>query len=457
MPSTPVAATPQPRPGRSAHERRPELDWLRMIIVLAIIPYHALLMFIPRTNTVIKHTITFPLAPILGGMLEIWGIALIFLLAGAATKFALDVRSPRTYVIERFLRLVPPLVLTAVAFTPLHAYYLLLANPGLIVGGPGSLLDPERLRRISGFFLQYWTSLFTTARPIVLGNMFLYLWFVPRLLVVSVICVPLFLYLRKRWPRRITRLAHSGFSLDLLLLVGGGLVAAAVVTLLEPALVNWLTFVAPLVGGRTQFSLDLVMFIYGYLLYANGRLLAVVRRRAYLTLGLAVLMWAVVFALSLRGLVSSATYSTTFAVFSFASTLGVWLLTLAVFGLALRYLTMTTSWQRYLTTASFPVFVLHTPLVIIAAFYLQVLAVPWFILLIIVSVATIVSAFAIYEYFVRRIPLTRFLFGLEAPGAAGGQSETPPPPSDHHTPLDQPPAPTLAEPAPHPQPSTVPR
>jgi glucans biosynthesis protein C len=87
-------------------------------------------------------------------------------------------------------------------------------------------------------------------------------------------------------------------------------------------------------------------------------------------------------------------------------------------GLGMRYLTIAPSWLRYPTTATFPIYVLHLPLLIITAYYLQTLPVPWYVQLALVIIVTVVTAFALYEYVIRRMRVTRFLFGLESPRAS---------------------------------------
>ena len=191
------AAASDPSQSPAGRGRRPELDWLRTLIVLSIIPYHALLLFVTVGASIIAHPISMPLAPIVYNAVDIWGISLIFLLSGAASRFALAVRSPRAYVTERLLRLGVPAVLVVLLLAPLLAYFLLLSNPSLASAGPRPIADPEQLRHIGTFFLQYWRNLFTTGTPIVIRNVLVHLWFVPRLVIVSLICLPLFLFLQE--------------------------------------------------------------------------------------------------------------------------------------------------------------------------------------------------------------------------------------------------------------------
>lgn len=397
-----------------AHERRADLDWLRTLIVLGIIPFHALVIFSAAYATIIRHPISSPLLPLVTTSLEGWGIPFIFLLSGAAAYFALQSRSAGTFVWERVLRLMVPAALVALTLTPIRAYFLLLVNPDLVRVSPTPISDPARLQNLGGFFAQYWTSLFTTGSPIVVRNLLAHLWFVPRLLVVSVVCLPLFLWLRTRWGRWVDGAAASPLR-GAALLIAGGAVPAATVALLTPGWLYHLTAWFPLRDDWTALSLDLALFIYGYLIYSSTRLRDAVRNLAVFALAAAAGCWIVVVAVRLRGDAPASDFSPPSLAFAGVQVFAIWLLTLAALGLAMRYLSTAPRWQVYLTTAAFPIFVLHLPLLTIAAYYMQLLPLPWYVLAVLIMLVTAATSFALYEYVVRRVVVLRFLFGLTSP------------------------------------------
>ena len=74
--------------------RRVELDWLRTIVALATIPFHAIPIFGAERTIFMLSAESNPILRFLGGFMLTWGIPLIFLMAGASTKCALDSRSP---------------------------------------------------------------------------------------------------------------------------------------------------------------------------------------------------------------------------------------------------------------------------------------------------------------------------------------------------------------------------
>lgn len=415
---------------RGAHERLVDLDWLRTLLVLAIIPYHALALFTVASGTVIREPAAAPWTPLLYHTLEDWGIPFIFLLAGAASGFALESRSLGAYARERALRLLVPAALVALAFAPVRAYFLALTNPALLKVSPVPITDPERMRTIGAFFLRYWTILFTTGSSIVSRNPLAHLWFVPRLLVISLLCAPLLMALRERCPRWVERMAARGIPGGVLAL-GGGLIPAALAVALRPGWLNRLTVAFPLADDWTGFTLCLAWFIAGSLIYTSARLRQATRDLAHATLALAAVGWAVTLGIILSGHAPAPDFSAASMLFTLTWAYSLWLLTLAALGLGMRYLTMSPTWQPYLTTAAFPVYVLHLPLLLAAAYYLQDLPAPWYLQMALAITVTLGASFALYEYVIRRTPGIRTLFGVAGQRA----SERPPgdPPTAHQT------------------------
>lgn len=70
--STAPSATTRPTPSRQY-----ELDWLRTLVVLGIIPYHALVIFGASSAIYIKSAQSNPLLALLGSFVLTWGIPLI--------------------------------------------------------------------------------------------------------------------------------------------------------------------------------------------------------------------------------------------------------------------------------------------------------------------------------------------------------------------------------------------
>jgi len=91
-------------------ERRYEIDWLRAASVFLVIPLHSAVIFSFGVFNVkhVQHTLAMDSVV---NFLSVWIIPLLFVLAGAATKYALERRKLGEYTVERVKRLLVPILM----------------------------------------------------------------------------------------------------------------------------------------------------------------------------------------------------------------------------------------------------------------------------------------------------------------------------------------------------------
>ena len=104
--------------------RRYDIDWLRVLGVFLLVPFHAAQIFIldPYSIMYVKDTINSRALTRMAGFIHMWHMPLLFVISGSATYFALGVRSVRQYIRERFLRLFVPLIVGILTDIPLTTY-----------------------------------------------------------------------------------------------------------------------------------------------------------------------------------------------------------------------------------------------------------------------------------------------------------------------------------------------
>jgi glucans biosynthesis protein C len=87
--------------------RRVDLDWLRILAVLLLVPFHSALVFVlnPQSVMYVKDTVNSPFLDRAAGWVHQFHMPLLFAVAGASTWFALGGRTPGQYARERVLRL----------------------------------------------------------------------------------------------------------------------------------------------------------------------------------------------------------------------------------------------------------------------------------------------------------------------------------------------------------------
>ena len=111
--------------------RQHYIDWLRVLAVLLLFPYHVSRVFNAGDPFYVKAD---QVSGALNGVLafvSVWHMPLLFLLAGASTYFALGRRSSGQYLGERVKRLAVPFVFGFFVLIPPQTWYGGRFNSGL--------------------------------------------------------------------------------------------------------------------------------------------------------------------------------------------------------------------------------------------------------------------------------------------------------------------------------------
>ena len=84
-----------------------------------------------------------------------------------------------------------------------------------------------------------------------------------------------------------------------------------------------------------------------------------------------------------------------------------------MFRVGMRFLNYTNKWLQYLREASYPIFIVHQPVIVFIAFYAVQWEVDLPIKLLVVVLGTLAVSLGFYELLVRRINPVRVLFGMK--------------------------------------------
>ena len=186
--------------------RRYDLDWLRFIAIVILLFFHTGMLFNPWgwhiKNNEISESFRYWMT-----WLHFWRMPLLLFISGAGTYMALGKRTPRQFAGERFTRLFIPLVFGMFAVVPPQIYF-------------------EYIQQYSGYW-DFYKTVFEF-QPYPAGSFsWHHLWFLPYILVFSLVFLPIFEQIRKypggAFMRFINRLVSSplkiyGLTLPLILL-----------------------------------------------------------------------------------------------------------------------------------------------------------------------------------------------------------------------------------------------
>jgi len=365
--------------------RRFDIDWLRILAVLLLFTFHSGRIFDIWEPFYAKSDQTSAaLSYIFVGIVGIWHMQLFFLLAGASTWFALRFRSGQQYAGERFKRLLLPFIFGLLVIVPPQSYF-------------GALT----YHNFSGSLLQYYPHFFALGPN---GGLEGYqggftpghLWFILMLFLLSLAGLPLFLWLRgERGQRIVDRLTVFLTRPGAIYLLALPLVVAGFL---------------PDMGGKNPFYY-FVFFVYGYVLMMDGRFEEIVDRhkRSALVLGWGALaVWLAVLALDLPvpGWFEQAAeilYPTLFS----------WCCLLSLLGYGRKYLNFGNRFLTYTAEGAYAFYILHQTVIVVIGYYVVQWSLGIWPKFLVITLVSLVTTTLLYELFVRRINVLRFLFGMK--------------------------------------------
>ncbi|GGY95039.1 acyltransferase family protein [Pseudoduganella plicata] len=372
------------------------LDWLRIIAFFLLILYHTGMYYVSWDWHVKSPHAGSAIEPLML-LLSPWRMSLLFLIGGVAAGFLLTKPAHGCFLRERSRRLLPPLLFGMLVVVPPQPFCEVIEK----LGYAGSYIDFMRLYLTAyhGFCRG------TDCLDLPTWN---HLWFVAYLWTYTVV-----LWLVVRLAGN-ARLAAAGVRLARLLTGWRALLLpVAALALVRVLIKPWFEETHGLVDDWYLHAVYLPLFLAGVLLARQENFWRELERLRFVALGIALGGWGLFVCLhalpepvyAWRGFpVLAACVRSPFQ----------WCAIVALCGFARRYLHADGAARRYLTTAVFPVYIVHQTLIVGMAMLLKPLRMAPVAEGAVLVVLTCVFSFGIYEA-VRRVALLRPLFGIADP------------------------------------------
>lgn len=369
--------------------RRYDLDWLRVIVFSLLIFYHVGMFFVPWgwhiKNNEIYGWLRYPML-----FLNQWRLPILFVISGMGTAYALSFRSAGQFVKERFIRL----------YIPLAVGMLIIVSPQVYI---------ERIVEgdFNGSFADWYTTGTFLAGIYPAGNFsWHHLWFLPYLLIFSIILTPIFIRLRNKpnhalltWMRkRVSANPYFLFSMIIPLYLYEAL--------LEP----FFPITHNLVWDWFNFISSLTLFLYGFLLISIKDEFWIAIRKIWkksLIIGMISFTSLLLIWLFLE---DSVLVHFTEAMLK---VLNLWAWIIAIFGWASEYLNKKSYSIAYANRAVYPFYILHQTITILIGYHIYDLDWSFPVKFALMLVGTFGGSWVIYEFLIRRIRFLWPLFGLK--------------------------------------------
>lgn len=258
---------------RARTQRCPEIELLRVVALVAVFAAHAAQPFNPWDVWLVQSSEPSKWLGELVLFIAPWVMPLFVLLGGASAWYSLGKRSASEYLDERVTRLVLPLAAGILLVVPPQVYF-----------------DRRQHGLFDGSFIEFYPHFFDGVYP--RGNFtWSHLWFLGILALLALITLPLFQWLRGDAGRRAmasvaTVCAKPGAILLLAIpAIGVRATLWAIFPHAQPIIIDW--------SNRTTL---LAVFVSGYVLAGEPRLMSAVDRQWKLALGSALVFSAGMFA-----------------------------------------------------------------------------------------------------------------------------------------------------------------
>jgi len=371
-------------------QRRHDLDWLRVLAILAIFVFHAG-RFFDQMDWHIKNPTTHFAAEIWTNFLAAWLMPLIFAISGASIFHALGKGSIGRFIKDKTLRLLVPWVVGACTHVALQVY-----------------LEARFRGRFRGSFLGFLPRYFHGWRDF--GGTFawtgLHLWYLWVLFVFSVVFLPLFLWLKagsgKRLLSRLGEFLAKPGVVYLLALPG-----LLMVSHMDPD-----GFFTSRDWGGMGLPLYIPFFLAGFLIISQEGLQASIRRQRWWSLGLAVAAFAAALSVALSDrdpAYGTTVYSLLYSLLSVFS----WSSVLAILGFGMQHLTFHTPFLHYANEAVLPFYILHQTVIISVGYYVVRWHIPDLLKFAVIATGSFALVMLLYELLIRRCNVLRVLFGMK--------------------------------------------
>jgi hypothetical protein len=318
-----------------------------------------------------------------------WRMPLLFMISGAGVYFALGRRSGGAFLAERTKRILLPLIFGMFVIVPPQIYY-------------------ERLTQGATFtYLEFYRTVFNFI-PYPEGSFsWHHLWYLAYIFTYSLICLPLFLYLRREKGKKTLQ------SLTQLISAKAGIYLLMIPLFISEASLRpfWPTN-QNLIADWANFTLSLLLFIYGFIICSNEKIRQRIEDQRYFSLGIATVAFTVLVIYywiqwpdpSPAGMV----------LYRALTVVNGWCWLMAIFGFARKHLNFSNSFLRYANEAVYPFYILHQTIIICIAYYMINWQMSIALKFAIISVSMFLLTWFLYECIIRRVNFLRVLFGLKS-------------------------------------------
>ncbi|HOV32712.1 MAG TPA: acyltransferase [Candidatus Hydrogenedens sp.] len=363
--------------GKTIVGRRNDIEYLRIIAVLLLIPFHCAMVFFSYEPFYVKSTHSHLLLDYFVFLLSPWYMPLLFIIAGMASCYSLKKRTWKQYFIERTKRLLIPFLFGIFFIVPPQPFIAYIRNYP-----DNSLIDflKQYFFHIQGDFTGY-TGSFTPA----------HLWFILYLYIFSIISIPLFLLIKKHSEIIVLYLSKQGLLLLYPIIIG-------------------LAEQLPSISSKNPFYYY-TYFLIGYLIASQPQIEQSVNKEKAFALLLGLLTMTTYLSL-IKSSFNFEKYSYSDISFYILRKFNAWFWLIWILGYGKNFLNFKSKILPYTSKMSYPFYIIHQTVIILLAYYIVQWQINIWVQFFSMVILSYILTIAIYHFLVRKNKLLQLLLGI---------------------------------------------
>lgn len=347
-------------------QRKYDIDWLRTLIVLSIIPFHAMVIFNQDKDweMYVKDTVNVPSFNFIDCIIGRFHMLTLFLLAGMAIYYSLRKRGAKPFLKQRFKKLFIPLVTASVLLNPVMTYI--------------TSVSQGHNESFAAHYIGFFTKSIGEFDGMNGGYTPAHLWFILYLFVYSLVFLPLFLWLVSPKAERLKDVLAGFFYKPM--------------TLLLLCIPYCLSYLVDILDEKNPISY-LYIVIVGCIFASDERYLKALNRDKWIYAAITLVSFVFYFAWHLPDSAGTALIFTRFFLVKFTKIIPAF----ALLGLFNCFINKNSRLLQYLSGASYTIYVVHLLVVTAIGFVVIRFSISPLAKLLIIITLSYAVCFALYE------------------------------------------------------------
>lgn len=369
----------------AASKREYYLDWIRVCVVLILIPFHTAVSFSHIGNGYVytEMPVNSWFYIFISDFFNLWIMRLLFFVSGISVFMALKKRTIIEFIKERFKKLILPVVFLLLTIGPLAGYILAVGKYDF-----------------SSSFLIYYPQFFLQAQRYLFWGQ---LWYCVYLFIFSLMYLPVFSFLLNK-PAIINRINNflarkNNIFLPMIVII-------LFETLLRPFYPGFQSFI----GDWANVTVHSSFFILGFIMARSPEIFDVITRKIKLFL-IPAICSTILYLICKRALFDGETYNQLLILSSLWG-IAAYTWVLSLIGLFRKYRNKNTQLLKYLSKTSFSLYLFHYLILSILNYFLLKTNLPHYLIWISTTIGTYLIFAALFELVLKKVKPIRYICGI---------------------------------------------